>query len=163
MIRIARFLFLLLVICTLTAASAMAQSPQGDTFNITTEAPPKLRAATNGTAPSLYLQGATMGTIAPEGAEVQVTVGGVMTAGTVRVNNLANLEAALNIAAYVIEFIWIGLGLYHLAKTVKRKVKTPPVVLRGLVNSCCFVTMGVLTPAALDWGLAVTRSSCLLN
>ena len=50
----------------------------------------------DGTSPTL--QGATNGTISPQGAEATV-VQGVNTAGTVRVNNLANLEALLNIIA----------------------------------------------------------------
>src|SRR5262249_1292874 len=45
---------------------------------------------------SPMLQGATNGTIGPQQGDATV-VQGVNTAGTVRVNNLANLEALLNI------------------------------------------------------------------
>src|SRR5262245_41679158 len=45
---------------------------------------------TGGQAPQL--QGATNGTIGPQGQDATV-ISGVNTAGTVRVNNLANLEA----------------------------------------------------------------------
>ena len=51
-----------------------------------------------GMANSPQLQGATNGTIAPQGQDATV-IQGVNTAGTVRVNNLANLEALLNIIA----------------------------------------------------------------
>src|SRR6202011_3527853 len=51
-----------------------------------------------GIAPAPQLQGATNGTIGPQGADATY-VTGLNTAGTVRVNNLANLEAMLNLLA----------------------------------------------------------------
>jgi hypothetical protein len=45
------------------------------------------------------LQGATNGTIGPQGTDATV-INGISTAGTVRVNNLANLESTLNVVAY---------------------------------------------------------------
>ena len=60
-----------------------------------------------GAAP--MLQGATNGTIAPQGADATV-IQGVNTAGTVRVNNLANLEALLNIIANGMEILGIAWG-----------------------------------------------------
>ncbi len=58
---------------------------------------------------SLTFQGATNGTISPQCAEATV-VQGVSSRGTVRVNNLANLEALLNIIANGIEFLGIAWG-----------------------------------------------------
>lgn len=52
------------------------------------------RQVQNGASP--ILQGATNGTIAPQGGDATV-VQGVNTAGTVRVNNLANLAACGNL------------------------------------------------------------------
>jgi hypothetical protein len=56
---------------------------------------------------SLAMQGAVNGTISPQGVDATY-VTGVNTAGTVRVNNLANLEALLNIVANLWE---VGLML----------------------------------------------------
>lgn len=58
---------------------------------------------------SPQLQGATHGTIAAQGSEA-TAVQGVNTAGTVRVNNLANLEALLNIIANGMEILGIAWG-----------------------------------------------------
>lgn len=55
------------------------------------------------------LQGATNGTIGPQGTDVTY-VTGVNTAGTVRINNLANLEALLNILTCVGQLIAIPAG-----------------------------------------------------
>ncbi len=55
------------------------------------------------------LQGAANGTIAPQGADATY-ITGVNTAGTVRVNNLANLEALLNILANGMEILGIAWG-----------------------------------------------------
>jgi len=108
------------------------------------------------------LQGATMGTIGPQGGDATI-ISGVMTAGTVRVSNLANLEAALNLAAYGMTFLWIALGLYHLMKTIRRTNKTPDVVTLGLINTCSFIAIGVLTPGAINWGIAAARDAALFQ
>ncbi|HEY9785493.1 MAG TPA: hypothetical protein V6D17_08845, partial [Candidatus Obscuribacterales bacterium] len=55
------------------------------------------------------LSGATNGTIGPQGADATF-ITGVNTAGTVRVNNLANLEALLNIIANGMEILGIAWG-----------------------------------------------------
>src|ERR1700722_3257658 len=64
--------------------------------------------ANSAQAPSL--QGATNGTIGPQGNDATF-VTGVNTAGTVRVNNLANLEAFLNIASNLAELGGIFAGV----------------------------------------------------
>jgi hypothetical protein len=58
--------------------------------------------AAGGAGAAGELQGATNGTIGPQGTDATY-VTGVNTAGTVRVNNLANLEALLNIIANLCE------------------------------------------------------------
>ena len=55
------------------------------------------------------LQGATNGTIGPQGADATI-IDGVNTCGTVRVNNLANLEALLNFMANGTEIFCIAWG-----------------------------------------------------
>lgn len=55
------------------------------------------------------LQGATNGTIGPQGADATY-VTGINTAGTVRVNNLANLEALLNVITNLAEMVGLTLG-----------------------------------------------------
>ncbi|MBX9687924.1 MAG: hypothetical protein K2X27_14555, partial [Candidatus Obscuribacterales bacterium] len=62
-----------------------------------------------GSAAAPMLQGATNGTIGPQGSDATV-IQGVNTAGTVRVNNLANLEALLNIIANGMEILGIAWG-----------------------------------------------------
>ncbi len=62
---------------------------------------------TGGTGVAPALQGATNGTIGPQGADATY-VTGLNTAGTVRVNNLANLEALLNIIANGMEILGIA-------------------------------------------------------
>ncbi|CAN5646672.1 hypothetical protein BH10CYA1_BH10CYA1_14430 [soil metagenome] len=63
--------------------------------------------SSEGSGDAQKLQGATNGTIGPQGSDATF-VTGVNTAGTVRVNNLANLEALLNIIANLLE---VGCGL----------------------------------------------------
>ncbi len=84
------------------------------------------------------LQGATMGTIGPQGDDFTV-VTGVNTAGTVRVNMLAMLEALLNVVANGAEIITVlwGSGLLLTALLFMAKQHN------GLKR--CFVSLGVCT------------------
>jgi hypothetical protein len=82
----------------------------------------QLNALNNYSAPTL--QGATNGTIGPQGADATV-ITGVNTAGTVRVNNLANLEAMLNITANLGEIVLLALGAI--------------IAISGLFDSKCIV------------------------
>ncbi|MBX9766434.1 MAG: hypothetical protein K2X47_04105 [Bdellovibrionales bacterium] len=114
----------------------------------------------NGRSP--VLKGATHGTIAPQGSEATV-VQGVNTAGTVRVNNLANLEALLNIIANGMEILgiaWGGptmiMGFMHLAagtNDAKKKV----------LYGACGVTGGLATPGLINWLVASARDAALFN
>ena len=111
---------------------------------------------------SPILQGATHGTIAPQGTEATV-VQGVNTAGTVRVNNLANLEALLNIIANGMEILGIAWGgptmiwgFMHLAagtNDAKKKV----------LYGACGVTGGLATPGMINWLVASARDAALFN
>jgi len=115
-----------------------------------------------GTSGSAQLQGATNGTIAAQGADATV-VQGVNTAGTVRVNNLANLEALLNIIANGMEILgiaWGGptmiMGFMHMAAGSQDAMKK---VMFGAAG----VTGGLATPGAINWLVASARDAALFN
>jgi hypothetical protein len=111
-------------------------------------------------APSL--SGATNGTIGPQGADATY-VTGVNTAGTVRVNNLANLEALLNIIANGLEILgiaWGGptmiMGFMHMAAGTQDAMKR---VLFGAAG----VTGGLATPGCINWLVASARDANLFS
>ena len=114
----------------------------------------------NGAAPTL--EGATNGTIGPQGDNATV-ITGVNTAGTVRVNNLANLEALLNIIANGMEILgiaWGGptmiMGFMHMAAGTQDAMKK---VLWGAGG----VTGGMATPGAINWLVASARDANLFT
>ena len=111
-------------------------------------------------APSL--QGATNGTIGPQEGDATV-IQGVNTAGTVRVNNLANLEALLNIIANGMEILgiaWGGptmiMGFMHMAAGTQDAMKR---VLWGAAG----VTGGLATPGCINWLVASARDANLFS
>ncbi len=108
------------------------------------------------------LQGATNGTVGPQGADATV-IQGVNTAGTVRVNNLANLEALLNIIANGMEILgiaWGGptmiMGFMHMAAGTQDAMKR---VLWGAAG----VTGGLATPGCINWLVASARDANLFS
>jgi hypothetical protein len=108
------------------------------------------------------LQGATNGTIGPQGSDATF-VTGVNTAGTVRVNNLANLEALLNIIANGMEILgiaWGGptmiMGFMHMAAGTNDAMKR---VLFGAAG----VTGGLATPGCINWLVASCRDANLFS
>ncbi len=116
--------------------------------------------ATAQNAPSL--QGAMNGTIGPQGADATY-ITGVNTAGTVRVNNLANLEALLNIIANGMEILgiaWGGptmiMGFMHMAAGTQDAMKR---VLFGAAG----VTGGLATPGCINWLVASARDANLFS
>lgn len=60
-------------------------------------------------APVLY--GATYGTIGPMGGDATV-MSGIYTSGSVRVNNLANLEATLNLVAAILDLLTYAVTIF---------------------------------------------------
>lgn len=113
-----------------------------------------------GQAPTL--QGATNGTVGPQGQDATV-ISGVNTAGTVRVNNLANLEALLNIIANGMEILgiaWGGptmiMGFMHMAAGTQDAMKR---VLWGGAG----VTGGLATPGCINWLVASARDANLFS
>src|SRR5271154_4405754 len=108
------------------------------------------------------LQGATFGTIGPQAGDATVVMG-INTAGTVRVNNLANLEALLNIIANGMEILgiaWGGptmiMGFMHMAAGTQDAMKR---VLFGAAG----VTGGLATPGAINWLVASARDANLFS
>jgi hypothetical protein len=115
-----------------------------------------------GSAAAPMLQGATNGTIGPQGSDATV-IQGVNTAGTVRVNNLANLEALLNIIANGMEILgiaWGGptmiMGFMHMAAGTQDAMKR---VLWGAAG----VTGGLATPGCINWLVASARDANLFS
>ncbi len=108
------------------------------------------------------LQGAALGTIGPQGGDATY-ITGVNTAGTVRVNNLANLEALLNIIANGMEILgiaWGGptmiMGFMHMAAGTQDAMKK---VLFGAAG----VTGGLATPGCINWLVASARDANLFS
>lgn len=108
------------------------------------------------------LQGATNGTIGPQGGDA-TSIMGVNTAGTVRVNNLANLEALMNIIANGMEILgiaWGGptmiFGFMHMAAGSHDALKK---VLFGMAG----VTGGLATPGVINWLVASCRDANLFS
>ncbi len=110
------------------------------------------------------LAGATNGTIGPQGADA-TCVEGVNTAGTVRVNNLANLEALLNILANVGEVVGIFAGsiiaLWGMAGMKFRhlKVSRAAQITIGLL----LIVGGLILPGIINFLVASARDANLFN
>ncbi len=114
------------------------------------------------------LQGATNGTIGPQGGDATVIMG-VNTAGTVRVNNLANLEALLNIIANLGEILCLLGGIAmavqgFVSKSVLKigeDIELGPggKVLLGIV----IATLGISIPGVINWFVASARDANLFS
>jgi hypothetical protein len=114
--------------------------------------------------------GATNGTIAPQGADATY-VTGVNTAGTVRVNNLANLEALLNIVANLWEVgLMIG-GLIivlnsFVSETLTMAILGQEIELgRGqrIVIGIGVILLGLAFPGLVNWFVASARDANLFS
>lgn len=118
------------------------------------------------TAPTL--QGATNGTIGPQGGDATV-IQGVNTAGTVRVNNLANLEALLNIIANLAEILCLagGAGLAVHGFAVKSVTSFGEEFELGpggrIVLGILLAASGLITPGLLNWFIASARDANLFS
>jgi hypothetical protein len=169
----ASFSVLSALVCTMAVSTAAnAQGTGMDAFSTTAVqgntgyggASPNTATQTlqGGQAVAPSLSGATNGTIGPQGADATY-VTGVNTAGTVRVNNLANLEALLNIIANGLEILgiaWGGptmiLGFMHMAAGTQDAMKR---VLFGAAG----VTGGLATPGCINWLVASARDANLFS
>jgi hypothetical protein len=147
-----------------TADDGIDASIQGETEQQLSGASASAQAA-----PSL--QGATNGTIAPQGADASVVMG-VNTAGTVRVNNLANLEALLNIVANLSE---IGCALVGLLLVLHGFARRGPLVTeimgrdiefssgQRIVFGVGLIIVGLAVPGLINWFVASARDANLFS
>ncbi|MDP3509755.1 MAG: VIT and VWA domain-containing protein [Candidatus Melainabacteria bacterium] len=114
----------------------------------------------DGTAP--ILQGATNGMISPQGSESTV-VNGVNTAGTVRVNYLADLEAQANLIANAIEILGIGWGSCTLTMCLLRGKSAHQGRRTKLIAAVIAIAIGLAAPVGLNWFLNELHNSCIFN
>src|SRR5262249_24463972 len=102
------------------------------------------------------------------GADATVIMG-VNTAGTVRVNNLANLEALLNIIANLGELgaLVSGLGLMAHGFMNKSILKLGDDVELGpggrVALGAILVTLGLALPGVINWFVASARDANLFS
>ncbi len=114
------------------------------------------------------LQGASNGTVGAQGSDATVIMG-VNTAGTVRVNNLANLEALLNIIANMGELgaLLSGVGLMIHGFMNKAVVKLGEDVELGqggrIILGGILAIFGLALPGVINWFVASARDANLFS
>lgn len=108
------------------------------------------------------LQGAAHGTIGPQGKDATY-ITGVNTAGTVRVNNLANLEALLNIIANGMEILGIAWGGPTLIYGFMKMAAGTKDSVKNIIHGCCGITGGLATPGLINWLVASARDANLFS
>ncbi|MDQ5964199.1 MAG: hypothetical protein QG625_353 [Cyanobacteriota bacterium erpe_2018_sw_39hr_WHONDRS-SW48-000098_B_bin.30] len=145
-----------------TTTGTVAQLMQGATNGTIA---PVLAGASNGyVAPAL--QGATSGTIAPENCTI---VQGVNTAGTIRVNNLANLESFCNLCANMLECVLITSGCVAIIRGIF--LRSSSIKLAGIQLNCVSlislgllaVFVGLMVPGTINFIFASARDAALFN
>jgi hypothetical protein len=170
----ASFSVLSALVCTMAVGSAAnAQGTGMDAFSTTANQgsmgygqtlSPNTQTQTNqgaqGVAPSL--SGATNGTIGPQGTDATY-VTGVNTAGTVRVNNLANLEALLNIIANGLEILGIAWGGPTMIMGFMRMAAGTQDAMKKVLFGAAGVTGGLATPGCINWLVASARDANLFS
>ena len=115
-----------------------------------------------GSASAPQLQGATNGTIGPQGGDATV-IQGVNTAGTVRVNNLANLEALLNIIANGMEILGIAWGGPTMIWGFMNMAAGTQDAMKRIIWGAAGVTGGLATPGCINWLVASCRDANLFS
>ncbi len=151
------------LVTPVSCASIISDAPQTTVDNFSTEennqtAPEP--APTEAAAPTI--QGATNGTIGPQG---------VNTAGTVRVNNLANLEALLNMICNLVQvgglLIGLGIGLHAflVRKTITSffGVKTRLTPGARLALGLVILASSSMLPGLVNWFIASARDANLFS
>jgi len=118
--------------------------------------------ATISSAGAPMLSGATNGSIGPQGGDATL-VTGVNTCGTVRVNNLANVEALLNIIANGIEIIGLLYGTCAIIFAFMDKKKDSKKSLSWTARAVFALTIGLSTPGVINWLVASARDANLLS
>ncbi len=115
-----------------------------------------------GSQAASVMQGGTNGTVGPQGKNATV-IPGVNTSGTIRVQNLSNLEALTNIIAngvIILGIAWGGptmiMGFYHMSAGTQDGLKR-------VIWGACSVTGGMATPGAINWLVASGRDAGLFQ
>jgi hypothetical protein len=116
-------------------------------------APPALQATT--------LQGAASGLVQPDGVETTI-VQGISTAGTVRVNNLANLESALNLFANAGQILALLFGAYRILRALCAGAQGGVRKLE-VVTGALIICLGLLLPGTVNWFVTSARDAALFN
>ncbi len=146
----------------------MKRSALGNNLHL--GAQPETQSSQSSDAELPTLQGATNGTIGPNGSDATY-ISGVNTAGTVRVNNLANLEALLNIISNLIEMGGLLLGFSLLMHGVfQRKVVLYLPGLNASLTNVHRIAYGVVImfmassiPGCVNWFVASARDANLFS
>ncbi len=123
---------------------------------------PLLQGATNGTigpqggdATSIVLQGATIGGIGPQGGDA-TSIAGVNTAGTVRVNNLANLEWLLNRLCLGATWLFFGAAAIFLVKSFSGNALSKS---RNMIAGASFLIMSLTVSCTVSWLVGLLRDA----
>ncbi len=115
------------------------------------------------TAGNTQVSGATNGTISPQGADATY-VTGVNTTGTVRVNNLANLEALLNIIANGCELLFLSFGVITIVSAFfNRQKKNEWKMVKQIGMGVACAVIGLATPGVINWLVASARDANLFS
>lgn len=151
-----------LPICAASAQDALSST--ADTGNQTNNTGnfTGAQAMQGGTTEAPRLQGATNGTIGPQGGDATV-IQGVNTAGTVRVNNLANLEALCNIIANGMEILGIAWGGPTIIMGFMCMSAGTQDAMKRIIWGMCGVTGGMATPGVINWLVASARDANLFS
>jgi hypothetical protein len=118
-----------------------------------------------GIASAPMLQGATNGTLGPQGSDATM-ISGINTTGTVRVNNLANLEALINICANGLELVGMIWGGISLVMGAMGKGMISPFKLSAkgrMAFGVTIVLLGLAAPGMFNWLLASARDANLFS
>jgi hypothetical protein len=153
------------------ASQETNQASQANTNELATNYAPTSYSQTKYDSFSQYsptLQGATNGTIGPQGADATY-ITGINTAGTVRVNNMANLEAMLNIMSNGFEILGILYGGALAIKAIFALAQGTPQENDGYSHSSrlafgalCIIG-GLATPGLVNWFVASARDANLFS
>ena len=152
---------------TPVSSAIVHESPLGRNLQLG-EQPTSSMQSADAEAPTL--QGATNGTIGPQGSDATY-ITGVNTAGTVRVNNLANLEALLNILANFSQIggMLVGFALMMHGFLQRKLVLCIPGLNVGLTNyhriglGIAIIILGMSIPGMINWFVASARDANLFS
>ena len=113
------------------------------------------------------LQGASNGTLGPQGGDA-TAIQGINTAGTVRVNNLANLEALLNMVASSIEILGLATGGLILASICFKAERESNSIFKSswstkLAVGLVIIAASLSTPGVINYFVASARDANLFS